>query len=72
MSIMVLVYPNWVRCKLGFSSEDNCIVIKVDVTKTPFVKKFMDKVWFTPNPDSGGKSVTIKSNKMNSHIIDTL
>jgi len=67
MSVVVLVYPNWVRCKFGFSPEDNCVVIKVDVAKTPLVKKFVNEVWLTPNPDSGGKPVTIKSDKMNSH-----
>ena len=72
MSIVVLVYPNWVWCKFCLFSKDNCIVIKVDVTETPLVKKFMDKVWLTPNPDSGGKTVTVKSDEMNCHFTDTL
>ena len=68
MSVVVLVNPNRVRSKFSLSPKDNCIVVEVDVPKASFVKKLVDKIWMTKDFDSGGKTVTVKTNKVNNFI----
>ena len=67
MSAMVVVNPDWVGSEFCFSPKDNRIVVKVDIPKASFIEEFVNKVWMTPDLDSGGKTITIKANKMNTH-----
>tara|TARA_R100000734_G_C3272491_1_gene68128 strand:- start:37 stop:288 length:252 start_codon:yes stop_codon:yes gene_type:complete len=67
MSAMVVVNPDWVGSEFCFSPKDNCIVVEVDIPKTSFIEELVDEVWVTPDLDSGSKTITVKSNKMNTH-----